>query len=228
MSKELRCWLERIDALSVRERGLMLVVTLIVLYAGWDYLLFVPLQQRVMNVRTQVEQTQARMAALNRQGRRILVQYQEDPDQTNREQVLRLRAEIAQLDARLKELTVALITPEGMAGVLERVLTQETDMSLVRLENEGAEPLLKGAFDRGAKAQGPKAADPGFMHVYRHGMMIEVQGGYLSTLKYLRALEALPWRFLWDALELRVEKYPTGKTSITVHTLGLQEGWIGV
>lgn len=232
MKKELQLWLGKVDALSVRERGIVLVTALALVYTAWDYLLFAPLQQRAAAAQAQIQEVNGRIAELAVQSSQIMARTGLDPDRQNREQSQRLREEIARVDLRLRELTVDLITPEGMAGVLEQVLTQETDLHLVRLENQGAEPLLKeppaAPADPGGKPQGADSGAAGPAHVYRHGMVIEVRGGYLSALKYLQALEALPWRFLWGRLEFKVERYPDGQGTITVHTLGLQEGWIGV
>ena len=59
-------------------------------------------------------------------------------------------------------------------------------------------------------------------------LQIEFKGSYLSTLEYLQALNKLPWKFYWDSLELKVDKYPVSTIVITVHTLSFHEGWIGV
>ena len=64
--------------------------------------------------------------------------------------------------------------------------------------------------------------------MYRHGLQLELEGSYLATLAYLKALQALPWEFYWDEVRLQVDKYPTAKITIVVHTLSLTEGWIGV
>ena len=64
--------------------------------------------------------------------------------------------------------------------------------------------------------------------VFRHGVEIRLRGGYLSTLRYLEALEALPWRFFWDSLEYEVTEYPIAEITFILHTLSSEESWIGV
>jgi MSHA biogenesis protein MshJ len=57
---------------------------------------------------------------------------------------------------------------------------------------------------------------------------MEIRGGYLSTLRYLEELEDLPWRFFWKSLNYEVLEYPEARVVLTVETLSLREGWIGV
>ena len=104
--------------------------------------------------------------------------------------------------------------------MLEAVLTQKTDLKLIRIQNIPTQPLLQD--------ENIEAGDIADAGVYRHGMQIEFSGSYLSTLEYLKALEALPWDFYWEGLSLEVEKYPQSRVIITMHTLSFKEGWIGV
>ena len=113
-----------------------------------------------------------------------------------------------------------LIEPKQMAKVLEVVLAQNTNLQLQRVQSLGAKPLSPLKAKEGEEAQS--------LGIYKHGLQIEFKGSYLSTLKYLKALDELPWNFYWDILELNVEKYPVSKIVITVHTLSFNEGWIGV
>ena len=115
-----------------------------------------------------------------------------------------------------------LIKPAQMAKVLEAVLTRQTDLKLYRVANLPTEDLLTTKNAQGKSAKSTKAG------VYKHGLQIEFRGSYLSTLAYLKALNDLPWDFYWDELALNVQEYPESHITITVHTLSLEEGWIGV
>ena len=93
-------------------------------------------------------------------------------------------------------------------------------MKLQRVQSLDAVPLSPLKAKQGEEAEQ--------LGIYRHGLQIEFKGSYLSTLEYLKALDALPWNFYWDVLELNVDKYPVSTIVITVHTLSFHEGWIGV
>jgi len=64
--------------------------------------------------------------------------------------------------------------------------------------------------------------------LFRHGLEIQMRGGFTRILHYLHATENLPWRLYWDTLEYKVETYPDAKIILRVYTLSVDEGWIGV
>ncbi|NOZ53973.1 MAG: hypothetical protein GXP08_12740 [Gammaproteobacteria bacterium] len=64
--------------------------------------------------------------------------------------------------------------------------------------------------------------------IFRHGIEIEFYGDFKSTLSYLQAVEALPWRFYWDEVNYSVEEYPRALVKVTLYTLSLDRGWLGV
>jgi MSHA biogenesis protein MshJ len=223
MSPAIKQAIDRIDALNLRERGLLLLAVVFVLYTIWDTFLMQPLNAVHKQIKAEVAQLESSNEALAQQTEAMSLRQSEDPDAPNRALIETLEGDIAGLDARLNEQTRNLINPVDMARMLEEVLTRETDLKLISIASLGAKPL----FDADMKPQAgdTDAAIPG---IYRHGISIEFEGGYLSTMKYLRALEQLPWRLFWDSVAFKVERYPNSRVTITVHTLSLREGWIGV
>lgn len=169
--------------------------------------------KQIASLETQTKQLESQIIVLKSKKNR-------DPDFHDKQKIKLLNEQITNLNVRLKEKMHGLIEPTQMAKVLEVVLTQNTDLKLQRVQSLGAEPLSP------IKAEEGKVAEP--LGIYRHGMQIEFKGSYLSTLKYLKALDELPWNFYWDVLELKVDKYPSSSIIITVHTLSFHEGWIGV
>jgi MSHA biogenesis protein MshJ len=55
-----------------------------------------------------------------------------------------------------------------------------------------------------------------------------VEGGYLDVLNYLQKVEALPWRFYWQVLELKAAEYPLNRVRIRLNTLSMDKEWLGV
>ena len=53
-------------------------------------------------------------------------------------------------------------------------------------------------------------------------------GSYLDTLRYIQALEALPWRLFWDELDIHTEDYPKARVRMVISTLGLDAALLGV
>ena len=220
MKQQLQQWAAKYDALSERERIIVaaLIATLLVL--GWLQFVIEPLGKSKDALQSQIKTMQTQIDANGKQMMVLTAALKGDPNAGNKQRLENLLQQQAKLDEELKQKMHGLISPKQMAKVLETVLTQKTDLRLVRVQNLPTQPLLQVS-----QAEGQPTADAG---VYRHGMQIEFTGSYLSTLEYLKALKALPWDFYWDGLTLSVNKYPKASVVITVHTLSLTEGWIGV
>jgi len=54
--------------------------------------------------------------------------------------------------------------------------------------------------------------------LYRQGMELSVSGTFLETLEWLRAIESLPRKLLWDGLTLKADADGVVTLSMTVHT----------
>jgi MSHA biogenesis protein MshJ len=68
----------------------------------------------------------------------------------------------------------------------------------------------------------------GIPALYRHRVVLRFEGDYAAALDYVRAVEALPFRVRLHDLDVDAERWPALTITLTVETLGLQEGWIGV
>jgi MSHA biogenesis protein MshJ len=206
-----------IDERTLRERALLLAVCVGVLYTGWVLLLMQPVRERQAALREEEHQVREQIEVLGRQEAEIRRAHAADPDRELHARAETLIQQIGVLDERVRQHTAALVPPREMAKVLEEVLRREDALQLVRLEHLGAEPILEPSAAGATSATG----------IFRHRFELELQGGYLATLGYLRALEQLPWEFFWEALEYRVDEYPEGTATIRAFTLGAEEGWVG-
>ena len=63
---------------------------------------------------------------------------------------------------------------------------------------------------------------------YVHAIEIVIDGQYADILDYLQALEALPWKFRWNSLDLSTTGYPRNRVRIELSTLSLDSTWLGV
>lgn len=205
--------LAQIDGLSVRERVLVFVTVLALTGTVWHLTLMQPLLQQADKARQEIAATRARIELANSSLQDQVLQLAEI-DSTNQTRFALIKQRIDRLDHELAEYSGKLIDPGEMAFVLESVLKEQTGLRLKRIRNLGAEPLT--ADDQNAAVV-----------LYRHGLEIEVEGSYLDCLAYLEQIEALPWRFYWQFLELDVVEYPRNRIRIEVSTLSLDEEWIG-
>jgi MSHA biogenesis protein MshJ len=214
--------LRRIDALAERERVLVLCAAVALLYAFAHAVLFEPLAQARARLAAEVLTQREAHVRAQAEVQAIITRAQVDPNAADRAAIAARRQRLRQLDEKITSATAQLIAPNQVAVVLESVLRRSTGLAIVAVQGLGAEPLFPPdpavAGAKPAPATGP----------YKHGVRILFTGGYLDTLAYLRAIEALPWRFFWDSIEFEVEDYPTASASIVVYTLSVDERWIGV
>jgi MSHA biogenesis protein MshJ len=209
--------LERIDALSLRERVLVLVAALIAIGVIWDTLLMRPVDRSRQRLEPEVASLRAEVERIERTLTDLAHQRGNDPNAALQAQLQQERSGIADLDGQLGGLTSALIAPEQMLQVLDQVLDRSKPLDLVALRSLPAEPLASLVPGEALPSQ-----------IFRHGVEIELEGGYLDLLAYLRALDELPWRFYWQTLELDVAEHPRLRIKLTAYTLGQEEAWIGV
>ncbi len=209
---------DRIDAMSLRERGLLFLTTVGVLVFLIYTLLFTPLERRQQATLAQMNTLQTESVAFENQIQEIMRRHANDPDAANRRLEKELETQLADLDRKIGDTVHGLISPQEMVKVLEQVLQHQGRLKLVHIESLAAKPLIEPAPDK------PKA-DIG---IYKHGLRLEFEGDYLGALDYLRQIETLPWVLYWDDLEITTEKYPKAHIVVVVHTLSLKEGWIGV
>ncbi|MDH3614703.1 MAG: type II secretion system protein M [Gammaproteobacteria bacterium] len=205
--------LSRINALSPRERLLVLMTCLVLFATLWHMLLMQPLGQRASESRAELTALEESISVANRSLEDQILQLAGGGEE-QRSRIASLRKRIDEINATLGNHAAELIDPSEMARVLEGVLKEQSRLTLVRIRNTTPEFLSTDDDESGVT-------------FYRHGLEIEVEGSYAAFLDYLNTIESLPWRLYWQVLELDVIDYPLNRVRIEVSTLSLDEEWIG-
>jgi len=215
--------MERIDALTIRERGMVLLAVLAVLIFVWDTFFMAPLGAEQKRMQAELDSKRAEVNALNIQLGQLLKQSQDDPNAAARAELAELREELAAIEAQIKTTVQELVDPARMPELLRNVINQTQGLTLTNLEGLGVSPLVAKDDKTGA---GEDSAGDSLSAAYKHGMRIRFRGDYLQTLEYLRRLEALEWNFFWDRIEFEVKNYPRSASEIRIYTLSLTQDWI--
>ncbi len=224
MTLWLRDLMDRFDQLSLRERVIVLIAALLLIALIWDSTFMAPLdKQRKANLQ-QIISLRAEIAGLDQGIEALVAQGAADPKQSSHATADTLREEIKDIERRLAGVTSGLIAPKEMSHVLEQVLARAGRMQLHGLRTLPPQ----GVVAPGSEAAGSPGAAASSAQIYKHGVELELSGSYMDTLYFLQALEALPWRFFWDRIEVVMEEYPRARVKLRLYTLGLEEGWIGV
>ena len=224
--------IEKIDALSIRERGAILTGMLFVLYTVWNSYLMQPLDIEQGRIRAEMQQKQSTQTAINIQLQKLIGNSRKDPDAENKEKLALLKARLQEIESTMDASAANLVSPKNMARILETVLYRTKGLTLREVKGLGKSSLVeeeKTPKDgKEIRKETSKSESNELENAYKHGLRIEFEGDYMTTLDYIRGLESLEWRFLWDSLEFQVEEYPRSRVSITVFTLSLDQDWIGV
>jgi MSHA biogenesis protein MshJ len=214
--------LEKLDQLSRRERVIMLVVAIVVVYGIGQFLFLDPKNAAIGTLKNQIQSAQQELEALKTETKILTFALQVGPNQQERLKISQLESDIQRLDERLNKATRELLPPETMVEVLKSLLTQQRDLKLVLMKNMPVKTLVS------PKDASVDSGLPSNVGLYKHGFVMKVQGPYMKVHRFLSHIEQQEWKFFWDKLQYQVVEYPTAEVRIEVYTLSTQEGWIGV
>ncbi|WP_395407842.1 type II secretion system protein GspM [Pseudoduganella sp. UC29_106] len=218
----------RIDALSLRERvmvcGAGIAIVLFIIYQ----LALAPLLARQQVLRANLSQHQSRAAAVDAEITTRMAAFSANPDVAALEQIADLKKQTAALQSSLQAVQRGLVPPQKMAALLGQLMRANSKLRTVSVRTLP----VSGLSEMTAAARAPvvTAAAPGTPKprelLYRHGVELVVQGGYLDMLSYMESLQALPSQLFWGRVQLDADNYPTATLTLTLYTLSLDDKWM--
>jgi MSHA biogenesis protein MshJ len=140
-----------------------------------------------------------------------------DPNTAVNESITNTQASIDDLDRTLAELTANFISPHKMRDVLNELLKSDNNVKVTEFTAVEAEKVNIAGV--------PTNAD---ITIYQHGIQMTIKGSYFDLQKYMKRVEALPWRFYWKKFAYTVEAYPTAKLEIEITTISTNERFIAI
>lgn len=215
MQERLQQFAARIDALQIRERALLMCAGIAALFLTIDTLALQPVYKDQEQSEQEISGWGMQLAVLQERSGLLGDQDDQGPLQSLQQRREQLRAELAGLDDTIHGQLGALLEPRQATQVLEQVLAQEQDL------------VLREAI---AVSQRLPATGSGDNHelqqtgIGRYTLQLQLEGTYLGTLRYLQALESLPWKFFWESVDFEVIDYPVARVTLELYTLGLVEG----
>lgn len=188
-----------------------------------------PAQQEIASLDGQLATVQRRLIEQQTSAAELQLSGVEDPDSFIRDRLTALIEEQSVVQSDIEALAGNLVSPNGMTQMLTGVLDSQEGLTLVKVENVAPEALTDGVAvaPEGANAERTALRSIGFQ-VFRHGLILEFQGDYFSTLRYLLYLEEMEQSFFWDSFEFEQALWPEARIRLELHTLSSEEGFIGV
>lgn len=224
MREQLSQLKDKFAQLSKRERYIIILMLLAVVFFIWDQLFYSPLNRKVAAASGQMEAMHAQIGARNNEFASLALTLKDNPDAQLQHRIQALENNIAKLHQKIGQLTADLIPPEQMTQVLEKVLNQNRGLKLIRVKSLPVEQI--GLNEDSAREK--EQADPDNGALYRHGVELELEGSFFQIIAYLKDLEKMPWRLVWSSLEYEVQQYPIAVVRLRIDTLSTDSGWIKV
>ena len=224
--KKFRDAMRWVDEQPLRQRLLLLAAIGAVFFTLWDAVLMRSSELREEQAESDTALLKKQVKALELEAEATLKKLASDPNLERRKRKVELERQLAELDAGFNERTADLIPPSEMVRVLKELLGRDSGLQLVRLESVPATALL--APDEESGSEGKVDLGSGPVRLFRHGLVLEMSGDYLSVLRYIQAVEQLPWKFFWESMSYQVQQWPMGLITLKLLSLSSEEGWIGV
>jgi MSHA biogenesis protein MshJ len=207
-------WLKlssRIDGMSLRERIAIFVASVAVLLFLIDSIVLEPMFKRNRQLADEIRQQNMRLETANN-GVALQMAAAEL-------QLAGLKRDAATMAGALRAMQHGLVAPEKMGQLLQQLLRSNGRLKLISLRTLPVTGM-------GGAAAATKAAPAQRELLYRHGVEVVLQGGYLDMLDYMEALEGSPQQVFWGRAQLDAHHYPASTLTLTLYTLGLDEKWM--
>jgi MSHA biogenesis protein MshJ len=218
---------EAIDRMSLRERLFLFAAGLVILGGMWEAALVGPLDARKVLATQKMEALKTRLQTLDTALDSTATGMSEGMP-AELDQLTALRNRVATGDQEVRVFTSDLVDPKQMRLVLEELLGRQGGLKLVSATNLKAKPLVDGNAEPSAAKDDDAKARPKEPQLYRHTLVLTLEGSYLDCLAYLQAVERLPWHLYWSRIEFKEDGYPRNAIVLELRTLSLDKEWIGV
>lgn len=199
---------------SQREKILLCLSTLIVVFVVLQYFWLQPAQQRSEQAYAQLQQQQAELAELSQEAVRLQRDLDTDPNEALAQRELELTVRKERLEARMAE-RAQLMPASSSVAWIEAMLALPSGLELQRFDTNQPTPMVVPDVH----SQQP--------NVWRHGVEISVTGRYHQLREYIERIDALSYPFYWQSLHYRVEQHPEARLTIRIFALSTEKELVG-
>lgn len=216
-----------IETRKQSEKIIVLAMLIAGLVLGYLSMAYDPLSTVITRIESQIENLERQIVAQQSTYATMVAASQQDPSRFANDRLTAITRELQTLDGEINNLAGDLISPAQMTQILTSVLGNYTGLQLVRFQNKPAAPLRIGlsANDPIATTVVNESMNG---QVFEHGLQLEFQGDFFTTLKYLRFLEEISRSFFWDSITFQQLEWPRARVTLEIHTLSTDAGFIGV
>jgi len=202
-----RKWTRRFDRREQRERLLLFfgVTGLLLMIAMYG--IHQPLMSMIADVKKETLIKKGMGIQLKLQMEQLESERVVDPDAPKRKRLAKLKHELQLAESEIKTLSRNIIAPEQMTQFFNELLSQNSSVRILGLESQPPAPL----------SEERELASP----LFKREATLRLQGEYRDLVRYLRSLEALPWKVFWHKAELVAKDGMQPILTLKIYTLSL-------
>lgn len=211
----------KFDALSLRERILIGAAIIVVIYVVWYMVLYDYILATNEEISQKAKQIQEQISGLEGQIDTISGLLGRNPTYVLVKQAKDLKEGNKVLSEKIHQESAKMVSSKEMVKIVNSLIQKGGNLTILSIESQETQPLFsaKSLEDNGKTKK---------IQLFRHGIKIEIIGEYFEVVKFLKELRVKKLNVVWDELSYQVVKYPKAKVTLVLHTLSLEEGWIGV
>lgn len=224
----------RFDQRNGRERALLIAAAVALMLMAADALWLSPALTAFKAARAQQLQVQRALTGLQADTQQLQARGSSQARAQQAELAL-WRQRVRDGDSALRRHEDALVGPDRMVELLEHWLARHGEVRVRAMRSLGRSDLLGAAAPAPTPAANAtnaapavRSADTPTPTLYRHGVELELEGGFADLLGYLQAMESLPQRVLWGSVHLKVEQHPRSVLTLRVYTLSRDRHWLEI
>lgn len=226
MKKAIANYLRKFDAYSLRERILLAVAAVVVIFFLMDTLLLSAWSRQNAALKAGIVEQGAESERVRVQLKELQGRASAHPDAQAQARIREIEQNIAAIEATLQSASKQLVPPERMATMLEDLLKRNRRLQLVKMTTLPAAELLGREKAEASQTGGQHAAtegQAGSQNIFKHGVELTLRGSYFDMLDYLAQVESLPWQMYWGHLKLDAREYNRPVLTLTLYTLSLDK-----
>jgi len=217
-------------ALDKKIRGVLILGLIFLCYALLDTFVIQPMMNEYDSAVVDIDQTIKSRKGIEKEISLVSKQLGIDPKLKDDEQLLALKEQISKLDENIKMASAQFVTADEMVKFLNDLLVSSENLELLSMEKLPLEfTILKTVDNPNMSSKSSDLKNKEVVSeakIYRHGVKFQLSGRYVEIVKYMQAVESLPWRIFWETSELNTEGYPNSIVSFEIYTLSLNENWL--
>ncbi len=225
MDKHLKSITTYLLGLSLRERLLLLLIFITVIYAAWDGLIYSKQTQLYQQLITQkqelAEQYQQKQVTLAEN--LAALRKQNSSKEQLLQEIANHKQQLTAVNVEIDQVLSSLVPPTKITELLHSLLLKTQGLKLLALSNKPVEAI--SIFDN---EQTEEAVSDSQTNLYKHSTTMILLGDYQQLYHYLKMIEQSKWGLYWDQLEYKVTDYPKAQITLDVHTVSSDQYWIGL